>query len=156
MEEIVQMRRATPADVAAIRQLVREAYAKWVPMIGREPRPMGADYEAAVRDHRFDLLFVDGALAGLVETIDEGDGLLVENVAVSPAFQGRGFGSGLIAHAEAIAVSLGRRRIRLFTNKRFTENVQLYRRLGYREDGEEDLGAGTIRVDMSKVLRKSP
>ena len=142
--------------MAAIRQLVREAYARWVPVIGREPRPMGADYEAAVRDHRFDLLFLDGVLAGLVETIDEGDGLLVENLAVSPAFQRRGLGAQLMAHAKAVALSLGHERIRLFTNKRFTENVILYRRLGYDVDGEEDLGGGTIRVDMSKTLRKSP
>ena len=152
----MQLRRAVLGDVAAIRQLVREAYARWVPAIGREPRPMGADYEAAVRDHRIDLLFLDGVLAGLVETVDEGDGLLVENLAVSPAFQRRGLGSRLMAHAEAVALSLGHERIRLFTNKRFAENVILYRRLGYDVNGEEDLGGGTIRVDMSKTLRKSP
>lgn len=152
----MQLRRAVLGDVAAIRQLVREAYARWVPAIGREPRPMGADYAAAVRDHRIDLLCLDGVLAGLVETVDEGDGLLVENLAVSPAFQRRGLGSRLMAHAEAVALSLGHERIRLFTNKRFAENVILYRRLGYDVDGEEDLGGGTIRVDMSKTLRKSP
>ena len=153
---MMQLRRAVLGDVAAIRQLVREAYARWVPAIGREPRPMGADYVAAVRDHRIDLLYLDGVLAGLVETVDEGDGLLVENLAVSPAFQRRGLGSRLMAHAEAVALSLGHERIRLFTNKRFAENVILYRRLGYDVDGEEDLGGGTIRVDMSKTLRKSP
>lgn len=155
MHKAVRLRRATPADVAAIRQLVRDAYARWVPVIGREPRPMGADYAAAVRDHRFDLLFLDGVLAGLVETIDEGDGLLVENLAVSPEFQRRGLGAQLMAHAEALARSLGHRRIRLFTNQRFAENIALYRRLGYRVDAEVDVGGETIRVDMSKALQKS-
>lgn len=153
ISQMMELRRATPADVAAIRHLVRQAYAKWVAVIGREPRPMTADYEAAVRGHRFDLLFVDGVLAGLIETIDEADGLLVENLAVSPAFQRRGLGAQLMAHAEILARSLGHGRIRLYTNQRFTANVALYQRLGYRLDGETDLGGGTIRLDMSKTLR---
>ena len=35
-----KLRRATLADVGAVQTLVRQAYAKWVPLIGREPRPM--------------------------------------------------------------------------------------------------------------------
>ena len=150
MDEIT-LRTAAPADAAAIRDLTRAAYAKWVPLIGREPKPMGADYEAAVRNHRFDLLYVDGELAALIETIDEGDHLLIENVAVSPVRQGRGLGTRLMAQAEAIARALGYRRLRLYTNQRFAENITLYRRLGYRIDGEEPSG-DAVRVDMSKVL----
>jgi hypothetical protein len=54
------LRRATPDDAAAVRALVRSAYAKWVPIIGREPVPMTADFDLAVRNHIVDLLFVDG------------------------------------------------------------------------------------------------
>jgi hypothetical protein len=46
------LRRATSADVGAVRDLTRTAYAKWVPVIGRVPKPMTADYAAAVRDHQ--------------------------------------------------------------------------------------------------------
>jgi hypothetical protein len=42
-----EFRRAAQADVVAIRDLTRAAYAKWVPVIGREPKPIGADYEWA-------------------------------------------------------------------------------------------------------------
>lgn len=151
MAEAVELRRAGPSDAAAIRALTRAAYAKWVPLIGREPKPMGADYEAAVRSHRFDLLYVDGVLAGLIETIDEDGQLLIENVAVSPAFQGRGLGRRLMAQADAVAHALGRGRIRLYTNRRFEENVRLYARLGYRVDREEAIGDG-VAVHMSKEL----
>jgi ribosomal protein S18 acetylase RimI-like enzyme len=152
LAEAIELRRARATDAAAIRRLTREAYAKWVPIIGREPKPMGADYEAAIREHRFDLLYVDGVLAALLETVDEGGQLLIENVAVSPRFQRRGLGSKLMAHAEQIAVALGHDRIRLYTNKRFAGNVELYRKLGFNVDGEEDIGGGTVRVDMSKTL----
>jgi ribosomal protein S18 acetylase RimI-like enzyme len=153
--ESLELRRAVAADAAAIRELTRQAYSKWVPVIGREPKPMSADYDEALRTNRFDLLFLDGRLAALIETIAEADGLLIENVAVAPACQGRGFGRRLIAHAERLAVSLGYGEIRLYTNKLFAENVSLYRKLGYRVDGEEPFKGGW-RVDMSKPVRPRP
>jgi ribosomal protein S18 acetylase RimI-like enzyme len=146
-----ELRQAVATDASAIRELTRAAYAKWVPLIGREPKPMTADYEEAVRKHRFDLLYVEGTLAALIETIREDDHLLVENVAVSPSFQGRGLGRKLMAHAEKLAAASGFGEIRLYTNKRFAENVELYRRLGYRVDREEDVKVGIV-VHMSKRL----
>ena len=147
----IELRRAQPSDAAAIRELTRAAYAKWVPLIGREPRPMTADYDSAVRQHRFDLLLDDGVLVALIETVDEGDQLLVENVAVAPRSQGRGFGRKLMAHAERIARELGIGRVRLYTNQRFTENIRLYERLGYAIDREENVGAA-IAIHMSKTV----
>ena len=150
MSEIT-LRTAVPDDATAIRDLTRAAYAKWVPLIGREPKPMLADYDAAVRQHRFDLLYVGGELAALIETLDEGDQLLIENVAVSPSHQGQGLGTRLMAQAEAVARGLGHGRIWLYTNQRFEENIRLYSRLGYRIDSEEPSG-DAVRVNMSKDL----
>ena len=152
MNETMQLRRGAAADAAAIRALTREAYAKWVPLIGREPKPMAADYAQALRDHRFDLLTLDGVLAALIETIAHADHLLIENVAVSPSFQRRGLGRMLMAHAEALAVASGLGEVRLYTNKRFAENQQLYGRLGYEVDREEAFSGGVV-VHMSKRVR---
>jgi hypothetical protein len=44
----------------------------------------------------------------------------------------------------------------LYTNQRFTDNIALYRKLGYHIEREEDVGGGTIKVDMSKTLRRQP
>ncbi len=154
MNEIV-LRQAVPADASEIRELTRLAYAKWIPSIGREPKPMTVDYAEAVQKHRFDLLHMDGTLAALIETVQEADHLLIENVAVSPAFQGRGLGSKLLAHAEAVAASLGCDEIRLYTNSLFAMNVQLYRRRGYHVDREEAFKGG-VTVHMSKQLRSPP
>jgi GNAT superfamily N-acetyltransferase len=147
----IEIRPATASDAVAIRDLTRDAYAKWVPLIGREPKPMTADYEAAVRMHRFDLLLTHGLLAAVIETIDEGSQLLIENLAVAPRFQRQGFGRLLIAHVEGLAKTLGKTRIRLYTNHRFTENIRLYERLGYVVDREEDVGVAIV-VHMSKAL----
>jgi ribosomal protein S18 acetylase RimI-like enzyme len=152
LDGIIELRRAGTGDASAVRDLTREAYAKWIPRIGREPKPMGADYEAAVRNHRVDLLYIDGTLAALIEMIDQGDRLLIENLAVSPGYQRRGLGTSLLAHAEAVAAALGYDRLWLYTNTRFDGNIALYSRTGYRIDSEEGIGGGLVRVNMSKTV----
>jgi ribosomal protein S18 acetylase RimI-like enzyme len=147
----LNLRTAGVEDASAVRELTRAAYAKWVAVIGREPTPMGADYARAVREHRIDLAFVEGELAGLIEMIPEDDALLIENVAVAPAFQGRGIGRRLLDHAETVAAWLGKPRIRLYTNRAFAENVALYERAGYRIDREEPYRGG-FAVYLSKPL----
>jgi GNAT superfamily N-acetyltransferase len=149
MAEDLHLRLGLPSDEDAIRALTREAYAKWVLVIGREPKPMTADYAKALSENRFDVLFIDSQLAALVETIAEDDCLLIENLAVGTAWQGRGFGRRLMAKAEQVAAELGFNRTRLYTNAMFIENVQLYQRLGYRIDSEDAFPGGFV-THMSK------
>lgn len=145
------LRIATADDAEAIGALTREAYAKWVGLIGREPLPMTVDCAQALTRHRFDLLSVGGELAALIETLVEDDGLLIVNIAVRPGFQGRGFGVRLLKLAEELARAAGLERTRLYTNQRFTENLRLYASLGYQVDREEALNGG-VAVHMSKAL----
>jgi ribosomal protein S18 acetylase RimI-like enzyme len=140
----LEIRRGLPADAEAIAALTRAAYEKWIPVIGRAPKPMTADYAVAVREHLIHLLFADGILVALVECLREPDHLLIENLAVSPAHQGRGYGRHLLAHAEALARELGFAEVRLYTNKLFAENVAFYSRLGYRIDAETPFKNGFI------------
>ena len=128
----IELREAKPSDAAAIGDLTRQAYAKWAPVIGREPKPMTIDYELAVQRHRFDLLLSNGQLVALIESVDEGEQFLIENLAVASDFQRRGFGRFLLAHAEQLASNLGKSLVRLYTNQRFVENIRLYQRVGYR------------------------
>src|SRR5215469_2291635 len=96
------IRRGLPPDAARIRALTRAAYAQWIPIIGREPLPMQADYDRAVREHMIDLLFWRGELAALIEMQPNPDHLYIVNVAVSPSFQGQGHGRHMMAHAERL------------------------------------------------------
>jgi ribosomal protein S18 acetylase RimI-like enzyme len=150
MNEVVSLRVAREGDADAIRAVTREAYAEWVQVTGREPLPMKVDYSDAVRKHRFDLLYVGRRLAALIETAPEGDCLLIENVAVLPAFRGRGFGTRLLNLAEELAASLALAGTRLYTNKLFAANIRLYEALGYRVEREEALNGG-VAVHMVKL-----
>jgi GNAT superfamily N-acetyltransferase len=138
-------------DAARIRDLTRAAYAKWVAVIGREPLPMRADYQRAVAEHTIDLLTEGGAVAGLIETILRPDHLWIENVAVAPERQGRGYGRLLLNHAEKRAAQFGRAEIRLLTNQAFAANLDLYAKLGYSIVRTEAFRGGTT-VHMSKRI----
>lgn len=143
-------RRAGPADAALVEAITHRAYAKWVPVIGRPPKPMTADYVRAVADHVIDLLIdKEGHVVGVVELIPAADHWLIENVAVDPVYQGKGYGRILVARAEELTRAAGFDMIRLYTNKLFAENVTLYLKLGYTLDREEAFRGGII-VHMSK------
>ncbi|WP_374374250.1 GNAT family N-acetyltransferase [Dongia sp.] len=146
---VTEWKLAMPEDAMAVRDLVRAAYAKWVPLLGREPMPMKADYNRAVREHRIDLLLVGGEMRGLIETMLREDHLWIENVAVLPEAQGAGLGRLLLAQAERLAADAGRTELRLLTSSAFAANVALYEKIGYRTDRLEPFMGGTT-VYMSK------
>jgi GNAT superfamily N-acetyltransferase len=151
MEPGIHIRPGLSQDADAIRSLTRAAYAKWVPLIGREPLPMGVDYDRAVREHTFDLLLADGRLVALIETRLEPDHLWVENVAVAPEEQRKGWGRRLLAHAERKAAVAGRTELRLLTNAAFSGNVRLYQAIGYTITHTEEFRNSTA-VYMTKRI----
>lgn len=146
------LRRAVSADAPAVRALTRTAYAKWVPLIGREPTPMRADYDRAVAEHIIDLWEQDGQLLALIEVIPEGDHLLIENIAVRPDQQGKGMGDRLLLHAEGLARSLGFDETQLYTNAAFASNLSFYSRRGYQEYRRATVVPGSITVFMRKRI----
>jgi N-acetylglutamate synthase-like GNAT family acetyltransferase len=148
-----KIRRATPADATAIRDLTRLAYAKWVPLIGREPKPMTINYDRAVVDHMIDLYEIDGEAVALVEVVPQAQHLLIENIAVRPDHQGRRIGDLLLSHAETIAHSLHLAELQLYTNAAFISNIEFYVRRGFQEFQREPFSAGGVTVHMKKMIR---
>lgn len=151
MTDHLSLRRAGPADAAAIDALTQAAYTRWVPIIGRKPQPMTVDYDIAVREHLIDLLEDAAGLAALIEMALEPDRLLIVNLAVAPARQGQGLGSRLLAHAEEVAREHGCPLLRLYTNRLMAPNIALYKSRGYAIDREEAYSGGAV-VHMSKPV----
>ena len=113
---------------------------------------MTADYDVAVQTNRFDFLYEDDRLVGLIETVEQNDEMMIVNVAIDPDCQGKGFGTRLMKHAEQVAKSSGLRATRLYTNKLMTENIALYERLGYCFEKETHHDLGTVAVHMVRPL----
>jgi GNAT superfamily N-acetyltransferase len=146
-------RRATSADAGTVRDITRAAYTKWVAVIGREPKPMTANYEQVVIDHIIDLLEEDGRPIALIEVIPEPSHLLIENIAVLPDWHGKGIGGLLLEHAETIARSLRLPELRLYTNAMFATNIAFYAHRGFTEFlREQHAGLGGV-VHMKKAIR---
>jgi ribosomal protein S18 acetylase RimI-like enzyme len=145
---------ADTEDIERVRALTIRAYEKWVLITPRKPRPMTADYSVSFQTNRFDLLLENNVLVGLVETVPQGDELMIVNVAVEPTHQGRGFGHLLMQHAEELARLSSLSATRLYTNKLMTENVALYEKLGYQFEKETQHELGTVAVHMVKRLNR--
>jgi ribosomal protein S18 acetylase RimI-like enzyme len=148
---MIEIRRAEPADLDAIRAIVREAYALYVPRIGREPAPMTADYAALVGAGEVRVATDMDVVVGVLVVRPVPGALHLENVAVGDRARGRGIGRALVAYAENEARELGLPAVELYTNAKMTENLTLYPHLGYTETGRRS-EAGFDRVFFSKPV----
>lgn len=145
------IRLARPMDQAAIEAIVEAAYRVYVPRMGMKPMPMLDDYEVRIAAGQAHVLDEDGAVLGLVVLVPEDGVMLLDNVAVDPARQGRGLGHRLLAFAEGQAREAGLPAIRLLTNATMVENIARYGRLGYVETGRLER-EGRRAVMMRKSL----
>lgn len=145
------IRPATSGDLAAVEDIVGQAYAKYVPRIGRKPAPMLDDYAALIAAGHVFVMSSNDGIEGLLVLIQESGGMLLDNVALRPEAQGHGYGRQLIAFAERFARDAGCESIRLYTHEKMTENIALYSRLGFVETGRGEQ-KGLARVFMSKHL----
>jgi len=145
------LRRASGEDASAIRELVHDAYRDYTPLLGRTPIPMLVDYADAVHRHEFWVLVAGGPIVGLIELVPRDDHLWVENVAIAPAWQRRGLGRRLLAHAEDEARRRSFGQIGLLTNERYEDNIAMYARDGYRETHRSP-HLGTDLIHFRKVL----
>lgn len=146
------IRPAIAADAEQIASCARLAYARYVPLIGREPAPMLADFPAQIADLQVHVaLSAQDAFQGYIVFYPDGRHMMLESVAVLPQAAGQGIGKALIAHCEETARSAGLTSIHLYTNEKMAENLMIYPRLGYIETGRRS-EHGFNRVYFEKRL----
>jgi ribosomal protein S18 acetylase RimI-like enzyme len=148
----MDLRRAGADDASLMRELAQVAYAPYLErMGGQRPGPMDADYDRAVADAESWVAEDEGEVVGFLVLVAQDDGMLLDSVAVHPAYQGRGVGRALLDLAEERARARGHVLIRLYTHRTMVENQRLYERLGYAETGRAD-DQGFARVFYEKHL----
>lgn len=147
----IHIRPATVDDISAIERIVRDAYSPYIQRIGATPGPMLDDYPARIAQGLVHVLLASGDIQALLVLIPEPDCLLLDNLAVSPGAQGKGYGRHLLRFAEDEARRRGLAAIRLYTQEKMTENIGIYRRHGYVETHRAE-EIGLKRVFMKKAL----
>jgi len=145
------IRLAAAADVDSVRSVVDAAYGHYVARIGKPPGPMLDDYTTRIADRQVWVLEDDGTIVGILVLEQGPQGLLLDNIAVLPDRQGKGFGRALIEFAEAETLRCGFGEIHLYTHALMSENIALYRGIGFVETHRVN-EKGYDRVYMTKRL----
>ncbi|WP_431271228.1 GNAT family N-acetyltransferase [Dankookia sp. P2] len=145
------IRPARPEEAPRLAAIVEVAYGPWVPVVGRRPFPMDDDYAARIAAGEAWVLEEAGAVRALLVLETHPDHLMLDNIAVDPARQGKGDGRVLLDFAEAEARRRGLPEIRLYTNVLMERNIALYAKRGYAET-ERRQEKGFARVFMAKPL----
>ncbi|MCK0547699.1 GNAT family N-acetyltransferase [Pseudomonas syringae] len=126
------IRIAEASDEFDIRHCAEQAYARYVPVIGRKPAPMTADFITQIATGIVYVATDDQARFQGFIVFHEKDGyFLLENVAVLPSAAGRGVGKALISFCENAARQRGMSAVHLYTNAKMADNLSIYPKLGY-------------------------
>jgi len=148
----ISIRSGLGQDQPELERIATEAYQQYIPMMGKKPAPMLADYAAHLAR---DTVYVAGdgkTVIGYAILISKADGWWLENIAVDPAHAGKGVGTALIARLED---DLARQTdyYQLYTNRLMLRNIDWYLRLGFIETGRR-LEDGYERVFFRKTLAR--
>jgi len=148
----ISIRSGLGQDQPQLERIAAEAYQQYIPVMGKKPAPMLADY-AAHLDRDTVYVALDGEIViGYAIIISKKDGWWLENIAVDPAHAGKGVGTALIARLEG---DLARQTdyYQLYTNRLMLRNIDWYLRLGFIETGRR-LEDGYERVFFRKTLAR--
>lgn len=147
------IRKAQPADTPKMKNCVKAAYRHYIARMGKPPGPMLDDYSEVVRKHQAFVAELNGQVVGVLVLILQDEGILLDNFAVPPEYQGQGFGRKLVEFAESEARNQGFSHLDLYTHGCMAENIKMYKRLGY-VNTERRTVRGYQRVYMRKSLPK--
>jgi ribosomal protein S18 acetylase RimI-like enzyme len=146
------IRSARPDEADTVRDVVHAAYRHYIARMGKPPGPMLDDYAARIADGQTWVLQDAGTIVGVLVLEETAGAFLLDNIAVSPEGQGKGYGRALIEFAEVEARRRGFAEIRLYTHEKMTENIALYTRIGFAETHRVS-EKGYDRVYMTKQLQ---
>jgi GNAT superfamily N-acetyltransferase len=149
------IRRSVATDENRVREIVDAAYHHYIPRIGQPPGPMLDDYSRRIADGQVWVVDDANRITGILVLEEDGDRFLLDNIAVAPDQQGKGVGRVLLEFAEAEAARRGWSEIVLYTHALMTENIGLYRRIGYVET-HRITEKGFDRVYLTKRLVGGP
>lgn len=150
-----QLARAEKADLPRILELQRTAFRSEAELYGDFNIPpllqTLEQMEAEFGKKTFLKATLDGQLVGSVRGELSGYACMVNRLAVSPAFQGRGIGTALLLEIEKVFPEACI--FELFTGMRSERNLSLYEKNGYRIYKKKELSPKVTLVYLEKGIR---
>lgn len=149
---ISRLRRAVPADSAALAAFQHDAYALNQSTTGRTPVPLTWDYTRAVTHWECWLVEQGNAIAAALLVEPRIDDFYLHSIAVDPRARDQGFGDILLRFAERRAATHAGGMLRFITNQLLTRNVDWYLARGFAIERLERSDGRTI-VHFFKRIR---
>ncbi|MBZ9774841.1 GNAT family N-acetyltransferase [Mesorhizobium sp. CO1-1-8] len=151
------IRKALAGDLQTVVSLTEAAYAPYTALLGAPPIPVTEDYAPRIEGGEVWVMESGSEIAGVLTLERHDDHAMIFSVAISPDFQGKGFGIALLKHADEQTRLLGLSEVRLYTNARMERNIALYLAYGFHETGRRPnpYRAGWVLVDMAKAVDKA-
>ena len=143
-----QIREAVPQDAIDLKKCMLSAYIAYQDRSGgvRLP-PIDADYLSEIKNYPTWIVETPTGVVGGLIMMFENNQASIANIAIDPAYQGRGIGGALMKFAESRAIEKGYSELHLATHVLLNENISLYLYLGWDETDRDE-----TRVLMKKTI----
>jgi ribosomal protein S18 acetylase RimI-like enzyme len=153
------VRRAEPADLAAVAETLRQAFAPFEPLYTpagfTATTPGPEQLRARWGEGPMWVAEREGLIVGTVSAVPRPGELYVRSMAVRPEAQGLGAGAELLHTVEHFGRDAGEQRLSLTTTPFLAAAIRLYQRHGFVAIGEADL-FGTPLLVMAKEIAGPP
>ncbi|HEV7275667.1 MAG TPA: GNAT family N-acetyltransferase [Devosiaceae bacterium] len=133
--------------------MIHAAFSPYTSAIGRPAAPLLRTYGEAIGAGQVFVAEETGGVIGVAVLESQKAELILEVLAVSPAWQGRGIGGSLLSFAEHLAGLGGCHLVRLYTNVVMQDSIRFYSSRGYIET-HRGASEGYQRIHMQKQLRR--
>ena len=148
------IRLAMTTEVPAIKLIAQKSFERYVPLIGKPPAPMNADFSVHVLKATVFIAQSEkkqDSVLGYAIVLKRDGKWCLDNIAVSPEARGRGVGSALIVACETFLQKRGVQRYHLYTNEAMEQNLTWYPEIGFVEMARR-LEDGFSRIYFTKEM----
>jgi GNAT superfamily N-acetyltransferase len=156
---IIKIRLARTKEALSVSDLLYQSFAEYKSLYTEEAFAATTlsvhEIETRINENAVWIVLYDGAIAGTISLIPNGDGIFIKSVAVAPNARKKGLGKELMRHAEKMAIKEGAKSLELTTTPFLFEAIRLYEYFGFKENGYDNLH-GTLLIRMIKYFKETP